>query len=89
MRLKQETFEDCLKIEYRTKTTADTNLSPEIKQQLLIEQLTNESVRTLWLAPNVGIVKFKSENENSDDVASLELKKYEIKSDESDGEDSD
>ncbi|MDE0636410.1 MAG: hypothetical protein OXI43_11235 [Candidatus Poribacteria bacterium] len=74
------TFEECLKIEYRTKTTVDTELPPEYKQ-LLPEQQTNESVSTLWLAPNVGIVKFKSEQENSDEVKTLELKSYEIQSD--------
>lgn len=74
------TFEECLKIEYRTKTTVDTELPPEYKQ-LLPEQQTNESVSTLWLAPNVGIVKFESEQENSDEVKTLELKSYEIQSD--------
>ncbi len=81
------TFEDCIKIEYRTKTTMDTGLPAEIKQ-LLPEQQTNESLTTLWLAPNVGIVKFKSENEQSDEVVTLELKSYEIKSEESENEDS-
>lgn len=76
------TFEECLKIEYRTKTTVDTELPPEYKQ-LLPEQQTNESVSTLWLAPNIGIVKFESEQENSDEVKTLELKSYEIQSDES------
>ena len=80
------TFEECLKIEYRTKTTVDTELPPEYKQ-LLPEQQTNESVSTLWLAPNVGIVKFKSEQENSDEVKTLELKSYEIQSDESENGD--
>ncbi len=74
------TFKDCLKIEYRTKTTVDTELPPEYKQ-LLPEQQTNESVSTLWLAPNVGIVKFESQQENSDEVKTLELKSYEIQSD--------
>ena len=81
------TFDDCLKIEYKTKTTMDTNLPPEIKQ-MLPEQQTNESTTTLWLAPDVGIVKFRSENENTEDVATLELTSYEIKSDESAGGDS-
>ena len=79
------TFEDCLKIEYKTKTTTDTDLPPEIKQ-MIPEQPTNESTTTLWLAPNVGIVKFRSENENSDEVATLELTSYEIIPDESEGE---
>ena len=81
------TFEKCLVIEYRTKTTAHTDLSPEFKQ-LIPEQQTNESVTTLWLAPNVGIVKFKSEQEQTDEVVTLELINYEIKSDESESENS-
>ena len=81
------TFEDCLKIKYKSKTTTDTTLPPEFKQ-LLPEQQPNQSVTTLWLAPNVGIVKFKSKQENSDDVKTLELKSYEIKSDETENRDS-
>lgn len=80
------TFDDCLIIEYKTKTTTDTDLPPEIKQ-MIPETPTNEATTTLWLAPNVGIVKFRSENENTDDVATLELTSYEIISDESDEED--
>lgn len=79
------TFEDCLKIEYKTKTKTDTDLPPEIKQ-MMAEQQTNEATTTLWLAPNVGIVKFRSENENTDDVATLELTRFEIKSDEAENE---
>ncbi|MCE2400086.1 hypothetical protein J4G08_04275 [Candidatus Poribacteria bacterium] len=81
------TFEDCLKIEYKSKTTTNTTLPPEFKQ-LLSEQQPSKSVTTLWLAPNVGIVKFKNEQEDSDDVKTLELKSYEIKSDESENGDS-
>jgi hypothetical protein len=81
------TFEDCLKIEYRTKTTINTTLPNEFKQ-LLPERQSAESVTTLWLAPNVGIVKFRSKQENSGDVKTLELKNYEIQSNESENTDS-
>lgn len=81
------TFKDCLKIEYRTKTKIDTTIPAEFKQ-LLPEQQPAESVTTLWLAPNVGIVKFSSKQENSDDLKTLELKDYEIQSDESKNGDS-
>ncbi len=82
------TFKDCLKIEYRTvETTTSTKLPAEQSQPLLEqeaneEQEVDESIKTLWLAPNVGIVKFKNEDE---DIA-LELKSYEIKSDNSENE---
>ena len=75
-------FEDCLKIEYQTKTTTETEAPPEIKQ-LLPEEKPKESITTLWLAPNVGIVKFRRGKEQSDEVTTFELKRYEIKSDES------
>ena len=84
------TFEDCLKIEYRTYTgvvifpdeVGDENIKPP-----------GESVTTLWMAPNVGIVKFHQEAEDillktlpmpgivtSTTIKTLELKNYEIKS---------
>ena len=49
------TFEDCLKIAYRTKTEMTAT------QTHGLEELPGESVTTLWLAPNVGIVKFHQE----------------------------
>ena len=51
------TFEDCLKIEYRTET--------EVKTSEPIEPgaVPGESVTTLWLAPNVGLVKLHQEAE--------------------------
>ena len=82
------TFENCLKIEYRTETElqyqhASSNDNPP-----------GESVTTLWLAPNIGIVKCHRVVEDMilkvvpDDAIpfstisyTLELKKYEIKSD--------
>ena len=79
------TFENCLKIEYKTKTTL---------AKIHVEGETGppgESVTTLWLAPNVGIVKFRQEaerpllsdfnnSETTTQVKTLELKNYEIKS---------
>ncbi len=76
-------FEECLKIEYRTKTVMPFT-------ELMPGPTAGESVTTLWLAPNVGIVKFRKEaelplireNPNVDtttEVKTLELKKYEIK----------
>ena len=84
------TFEDCLKIEYRTHTGVarfgDAAGDGELKPP-------GESVTTLWLAPNVGIVKFHQEAADillktipmpgivaSTTVKTFELKKYEIKS---------
>lgn len=84
------TFEDCLKIEYRTHTgvaifpdeAGDEDADPP-----------GESITTLWLAPNIGIVKFHQKAEDillktvpipeivaSTTVKTLELKRYEIKS---------
>lgn len=84
------TFEDCLKIEYRTYTgvvifpdeVGDEDIKPP-----------GESITTLWMAPNVGIVKFHQEAEDillktlpmpgivtSTTVKTLELKNYEVKS---------
>ena len=87
------TFEDCLKIEYRTQTKVET-LPPE-----QAPNPAGESVTTLWIAPNVGIVKFHQKAEDillkalplpllnaSTTVKTLELKKYEVKSTGSGGE---
>ncbi|MDE0636414.1 MAG: hypothetical protein OXI43_11255 [Candidatus Poribacteria bacterium] len=79
------TFKDCLKIEYRTETVMPTFAGQGAPT-------AGESVSTLWLAPNVGIVKFHQDAERpivSDfndphtltQVKTLELKKYEIKTD--------
>lgn len=87
------TFEDCLKIEYRTQTKVET-LPPD-----QAPNPSGESVTTLWIAPNVGIVKFHQKAEDillkalplpllnaSTTVKTLELKKYEVKSTGSGGE---
>ena len=82
------TFENCLKIEYRTETTVAV-FPPEEEEA----DPPGESVTTLWLAPNVGIVKYHREAEDifvkaipapefvaSTTVKNFELKRYEIKS---------
>lgn len=79
-------FDDCIKIEYRTLTSTDTTLPPQIKQLIPIQEI-QESVSTLWLAPNVGIVKYINNGQNTDEVISFELKSYEIKKSESDSSD--
>ena len=72
------TFEDCLKIEYwyaeateKENTTKDTS---------------GIELTTLWLAPNVGIVKFIRVSADSKVKKSLELTQYEIKPDVSSSE---
>ena len=84
------TFEDCLKVEYRTHT--GVTIFPEEAEDEDADP-PGESITTLWIAPNVGIVKFHQKAEDillktvpipqitaSTTVKSLELKKYEIKS---------
>lgn len=41
------------------------------------------ALKTLWLAPNVGLVKMEQASENSDTSKTFELTNYEIKSTES------
>ena len=76
-----ETYEDCLKIEYRTKTTSSKNVEADM-QQGLTDTSTRDKITTLWLAPNVGIVKLMSAIEGSDKVNTIELKSYVIASSE-------
>ena len=84
------TFENCLKIEYQTKTEVET-FPPDQADQ--VPDPPGESTTTLWIAPNVGIVKFHQKTEDivlktiplpglnaSTTVKTLELKKYEVKS---------
>lgn len=73
------TFEDCLKIEYRTKTTSSKNAISEIKKGLTEEQ-PQDKITTVWLAPNVGIVQLNTTIENSEEVKTIELKSYKIES---------
>ncbi len=51
------TFEDCLKVEYRTETEMTAT------QPTAVGDLPGESVTTLWFAPNVGIVKFHQQSD--------------------------
>ncbi len=87
------TFEDCLKIEYRTETEVEVS-SPELG---FGSETPGESFTTLWVAPNIGIVKFHQKAEDiflkaipmppgfevpppvRPSELKLELKKYEIK----------
>ena len=84
-----DTFEDCLKIEYRTVT--EVSIFPQDADEE--SNPPGESVTTLWVAPNVGIVKFHQEAEDilltviplpqvkaSTTIKTLALKRYEVKS---------
>lgn len=84
------TFENCLKIEYQTETKVETSPPDQTMNP------PGESVTTLWVAPNVGIVKFHQKREDivlktlpppphplfkvSTTIKTLELKRYEVKS---------
>ena len=69
------TFEDCLKIEYwYAKATEKEEATKPTSSGTSGIELT-----TLWLAPNVGIVKFIRVSATSKVEKSLELTQYEIK----------
>ena len=51
------TFENCLKIEYRTETELTTDQPDDPGP----DNPPGETVTTLWLAPNIGIVKYYQE----------------------------
>ena len=84
------TFENCLKIEYQTKTEVETFPMDQADQ---VPDPPGESVTRLWVAPNVGIVKFHQKREDtvlktlpplpglkaSTTVKTLELKRVEKK----------
>lgn len=89
------TFEDCLRIEYRT----DASIKIVLPEEMALFEGTTEpehqeqkdvSLTTLWLAPNVGIVKFVHNHQLSEEEKelglepprerTLELTGYEIKS---------
>ena len=91
------TFEDCLVIEYRTDASTETAMSVEVPQQPQGPQEQQDvTLTTLWLAPNVGIVKFEHQHEASaeneemglatPEDQTLELVSYEIKSSSSETE---
>lgn len=72
------TFEDCLVITYSTAATVETDPDiPEAKS--MFADAYSESTTTLWLAPNVGLVKMEQESESSGVTKTLELTNYEIK----------
>lgn len=83
------TFEDCLVIEYRTDASTETVTSVEVPEQPGSQDQQDVTLTTLWLAPNVGIVKFEHQHETSPENAefgiempedqTLELTSYEIK----------
>ena len=68
------TFEDCLKIEYW--------YTEAMKKEDATKQASSDTsgieLTTLWLAPNVGIVKFVRKSADSKVEKSLELTQYEI-----------
>ena len=85
------TFEECLRVEYRTETTAVITPQPPPDDV----DPPGETVTTLWFAPNVGIVKYHQQMDyiflemipDEEDLPippgptlrTLELKRYEIK----------
>ena len=95
------TFEDCLKIEYRTSTEVAIfvhGANGGARDRAGEANPPGESVTTLWVAPNVGIVKFHQEAEDilltvithsqvkaSTTGKTLQLKRYEVKSTDSKG----
>ncbi len=93
------TFEDCLKVEYRTETTVVLTPTPSPGEVAP----PGETVTTVWFAPNVGIIKLHQKSGYMfldmipDDAdfpvvppppteRTLELKRYEIKTAESESD---
>ena len=95
------TYEDCLKVEYRTETTL-TVLPDEIPDDQI--DPPGETVTTVWFASDVGMVKYHQEREHifleviPDDEGfpmppdpkpiTFELKTYEIKTENAENSDS-
>ena len=84
------TFEDCLIIEYQTDETTQVTISMPGAPQQDPEEREATTVTTIWLAPNVGIVKFSHAHPEADEAKeqlglepdgeiTLELTNYEIK----------
>ena len=67
------TFEDCLVIEYRTDASTETVLSVEVPQQPGPQEQQDVTVTTVWLAPNIGIVKFEHVHDQSEESEALGL----------------
>ncbi len=77
-------FEDCIKIEYWMEDDREASKKEEAAKPTTSDASDVEK-STLWLAPNVGIVKFIRKSANSKIEKSLELTQYEIRSTDSDG----
>ncbi|MXV73918.1 hypothetical protein F4Z99_06540 [Candidatus Poribacteria bacterium] len=77
------TFEDCLKIEFQAEIGMTLETSPPMEGTQSMLPDNSKSLTTLWLAPNVGLVKMEQESENSNTSKTFELTNYEIKSTES------
>ena len=90
------TFEDCLVIEYRVDASTEMTMSVDVPQQPGPQEQKDVMLTTLWLAPNVGIVKFEHQHNQSEENEtfgleapedqSLELIRYEIPSSSSESE---
>ena len=78
------TFEDCIKIEYWMEDDRAASKKEETAKPTSSDASDGEK-STLWLAPNVGIVKFIRTSTTSKVEKSLELTQYEIISTDSDG----
>ena len=75
------TFKDCLKIEYWMDAGDEAKVAEkEGEAQSASPDEAGIELTTLWLAPNVGIVKFIRVSADSKVEKSLELTQYEIKS---------
>ena len=82
------TFEDCLIIEYKMDASIETE--PDLPDaKAMFADVYSGSLTTLWLAPNIGIVKMLQESGSSDIVKTFELTNYEIKSTGSESDNSD
>ena len=91
------TFEDCLIVKYQTDETVQVSISiPGVEPQPP-EEREATTITTLWLAPNVGIVKFSHEHPEADEAKEqlglepdgetvFELTDYEIKGSPSEAE---
>ena len=78
------TFEDCIKIEYWMEDDRETTEKEEAAEPESSDT-SDVDLTTLWLAPNVGIVKFVHTSTASKVEKSLELTQYKIESTDSEG----
>ena len=73
------TFEDCLKIEFQAEMGMTLETIPPMENTQSMLPANSKFSTTIWLAPNVGIVKIAEGSENDDAEKFFELTKYEIK----------